>query len=159
MSISMSGANLVDDQRSGLKSSEVDQGALGEGATANTRRTGFLGLGGSETTGAALAGVTQEFATKVSNEIENYKTEINNELAKLEDKDSEVAFKGSDVKAALAKFIVSVREVAQSYTEKLSLAEKQIIASVQTVYSTQDAQLAGDMNADSGTLEGQKATN
>ena len=59
----------------------------------------------------------------VSNEIDTYVSEIDGYLDQLQDANSEVAFKGEAVKAALTKFVDSVREVAKSYTAKLKAAE------------------------------------
>ena len=57
----------------------------------------------------------------------------------------------------VADFIVKVKEVANSYLDKLSAAEQEIINSVNAAYDTQDTDLSGDLGADSSTLDGQKA--
>lgn len=159
MSISMSGATIETGERDTLKGKEVDTSITSDGATANTRRTGFLGLGGKETTGATLAGVTPTFATNVCKAIDDYKTTVQTCINKLEDKNSEQAFKGEGVKTALTNFITEVKDVANSYLDKLSAAEQEIINSVNAAYQSQDTDLSGDMAGDTSTLEGQKATN
>lgn len=153
MAISMSGATVNTEARDALLSSEIDQSITSGGAEANTQATGFLGLGGREATGAALAGVTQSFATNVSNEIDTYKSEVQGYLDKLTEAESNVAFKGEAIKASLTKFITSVRNVAKSYLDKLEAAEKQIVDSVKTAYQTQDTDLSQNLDSDSGSLE------
>lgn len=154
MAISMSGAKVETDQRDSLLASTIDSSVTSGGVTANTQGTGLFGLGGQEATGAALAGVTSTFAANVSNKIDEYCANVNQRLAELQNVDTNVAFKGSGVSSALDRFIEAVKNVAISYTNKLKAAEQQIVNSVATAYATQDADLSGNMNADSGTLEG-----
>lgn len=157
MSISMSGATVETGERDALTAASIDGSGFG-GETANTEwKRDFLWMGHDETTGASLAGVTASFATNVSNEIDTYVSEIDGYLDQLQDANSEVAFKGEAVKAALTKFVDSVREVAKSYTAKLKAAEAEIVNSVAAAYQTQDTDLSGDLSSDSGSLDGQKA--
>lgn len=157
MSISMSGATITDDERRDLNSKEVDTSITDGGATANTRRTGFLGLGGKETTGAKLAGVTPSFAKNVCNAMDTYTNSVKESINKLDSKVSSNAFKGSGITKALQDFIEEVKVVANSYLDKLNAAEQEIINSVDTAYQTQDTDLSGDMSGDTTTLDGQKA--
>lgn len=153
MAITMSGATIDTSERDNLLSSNVDGSVVSGGATANTQATGFLGLGGRETTGAALAGITESFAANVSAAIDAYKERIQTELSKLEAVESNAAFKGTAVSSALSKFVVSVREVGTNYIDKLSAAEKQIIDSVNAAYSTQDTDLSGNLNSDASSIQ------
>ena len=66
------------------------------------------------------------------------------------------AFKGASVEPAIEHFVVSVKELADSYVAQLSAAEQQIINSVSKAYSEQDTQVAGDIKTDSSTIEGEK---
>ncbi len=159
MSISMSGATIETGERDTLNASSVDASGFG-GETANQQWAPGLAPWqwfNTEASGATLAGVTASFATNVSNEIDTYVSEIDGYLDQLENANSEVAFKGEAVKAALTKFIDSVKAVAKSYTARLKAAESEIVNSVATAYNTQDSDLSGDLNSDSGSLDGQAA--
>ncbi len=138
MAISMSGASISDDSRQALKSSSIDGSFAG--GTAN---------GG----GARLAGVTEDFAKAVSLAIDTYKGDVQRAIDNINTADSGVAFKGASLKSALDNFITAVKEVANSYLEKLSAAEKQIVDSVAAAYQTQDADLSSSLGADQGSLE------
>lgn len=153
MPITMSGATIDTSERDSLLTSTVDTSVVSGGASANTRGTGFLGLGGQEATGAALAGVTADFAKNVSAAIDEYKTAVTTALGKLENVESNEAFKGAGVTAALSRFVESVKKVGNDYIDRLSSAETQIINSVQAAYSTQDTDLSGSLNADAGNLQ------
>ena len=157
MAISMSGATIETGERDGLKGSSIDTSVTSGGATANTKTTGMLWWKDTTATGATLAGVTPAFATNVCKAIDDYKTNVQTYIDKLEDKNSEQAFKGEQVKAALTNFITEIKTVANSYLDKLSAAEQEIINSVGKAYETQDTDLSGDMGADTTTLDGQKA--
>ncbi len=150
MAISMSGATVDTSERDSLLSSSIDSSVVSGGATANTSG-GFFGLG-AEASGAALAGVTDAFASHVSSAIESYKSKVQSELDKLQDIESNTAFQGTAVKSALTKFVTSVRDVGKQYLEILSAAETQIINSVAQAYQTQDADLSGNLNADAGGI-------
>jgi hypothetical protein len=65
---------------------------------------------------------------------------------------SNVAFQGEGVSAALQKFIAAVQQVANDYATRLKDAEQQIINSVHDVYTQQDTHLSGELGADSGSL-------
>lgn len=152
MAITMSGATVDTSERDSLLQSNVDGGVVNGGVTANTQSTGFLGLGGEEATGAALAGVTASFAANVSNAIETYKTNVQTELDKLQSVESNEAFKGSAISAALSNFVTAVRDVGTQYLNRLSSAEAQIINSVAAAYETQDTDLSGNLTSDSGNI-------
>lgn len=151
MAISMSGAKVQTTERDALLASTIDGSVGTGGATLNTR--GWGGLFGGEATGATLAGVTEQFAAHVSTAIDEYCNNVNQQIASLQNVETNGAFKGAGVTAALTKFVESVKEVAVSYTNKLKAAETEITASVATAYATQDTDLAGNMNADAGTLQ------
>lgn len=153
MAITMSGATVQTGERDSLLASTIDGSVASGGATANTQGTGLFGLGQQEATGASLAGITADFAANVSNAIDNYCTNVNSKIAALQNVESNVAFRGTGITAALTRFIESVKTVAESYTNKLKLAEQEITASVATAYATQDTDLSGNMNTDAGTLE------
>ena len=153
MAISMSGATVETGERDSLLSSTVDTSVTSGGATANTQATGFLGLGGREATGAALAGVTADFAKNVTTEIDSYCTSVNECIDKLSQVEVNTAFKGSGIEAALNNFIESVKAVAKSYTNKLKNAETEIVNSVAQAYQTQDTDISGDLGSDASTLE------
>ena len=146
MAISMSGATVDTSERDSLLSSSIDGGAVAGGATANTSG-GFFGIG-AEASGAALAGVTESFASHVTSAIDSYKADVQAKLDKLQAVESNSAFQGSAVSGALAKFVTSVRDVGTQYLERLSAAESQIINSVAQAYQTQDADLSGNLNSD-----------
>lgn len=156
MPITMSGATIETSERESLLSSEVDTSIVSGGVAANTHATGpfsFIGIGAQEATGAPLAGVTAEFASHVTTEIDNYKTAIQTELDKLTTVESNGAFKGEAINTALSKFIDAVRETGTQYIERLSAAETQIINSVNAAYQTQDTDLSGNLNSDAGSLQ------
>ena len=100
MAISMSGATVDTSERDSLLQSNVDGGVVQGGVTANTRGTGFLGLGGQEATGAALAGITESFASHVSTAIETYKSNVQTELDKLQSVESNEAFAAQSIAVA-----------------------------------------------------------
>lgn len=156
MAISMSGATVDSSSRDSLLSQSIDAGSFG-GVTANTAATGFFGLGGREATGANLAGVTAEFAVNFKSAADEYKAAVEAKLNALGGVSSNSAFRGEGVTAALSRFVDSVREVATSYLNKLTEAEIQISESVAKAYSSQDADLSGQMNSDSSSLNGQSA--
>lgn len=145
MAITMSGATVDQSARESLRSSYVE--GISGGETAN--RTFFGGA-----TGASLAGITDSFATHVSSAIDEYVEKIINDLNKLESVNSQVAFKGAAVNAALSRFVTAVKEVSISYTNKLKEAETEIVNNVHTAYQSQDADLSGNLDADSGALGG-----
>lgn len=151
MPISMSGAKIDSSERESLLSSQVDS-ALGTGGSTPFMSSMFAGSG--QASGAPLAGITPSFASNVSQAIDTYSSEVRGYLDAIENANSEVAFKGPEVKAALGKFITSIKEVANSYLEKLNVAETQIIESVGKAYGEQDTSLAGDMDSDSASVEG-----
>ena len=148
MPVTMSEATIDDSTRQNLLNSNVDGvapagglvDAILDGATQN------------------LVGVTAEFAQHVSSEIESYSSEIKDTLSKLEAVESNSAYQGSGVKAALEKFITGVRDVSYNYLDALAAAEKQIVNSVQQAYQTQDTDIASDMNADTANLEDNKVS-
>lgn len=155
MPITMSGATIDTSERDSLLSSTVDTSVVSGGATANTTSAWYdpAKLFTEEATGAPLAGITDTFAQNVCGKIDEYKTTISTALSELQNVESNEAFKGSAISAALSKFVESVREVGNNYITKLSSAEAQIINSVQAAYSTQDTDLSGSLNADAGNLQ------
>ena len=146
MAISMSGATVTTDTRDELLASSIDSSITSGGASPNMQATGFLGLGGKEATGAALAGITASFA---SNE---YCTTIDNAIEKLSQVDVNTAFKGTGIEGALNNFIESVKTVAKDYTNKLKAAETEIVNSVAQAYQAQDTDLTGDLGSDAAQL-------
>jgi len=156
MAISMSDATIDDSTRKELLGSEIDGSFTG--VSSGTFTDAILSsdsLGGSAV-GGGLAGITQSFATNVSNAIDTYVSTIMDDINKLENANSEVAFKGAQIKSALTNFIDGVREVAISYTNKLKAAEQQIINSVATAYQQQDADVSSNLGSDTATLESNK---
>lgn len=149
MSISMSGATVDQSSRDALLASTVDGGSTG-GVTANTKG-GFFGHGGTAS-GASLAGVTAEFAAQVSSAIDDYCANVESKLNELNAVESNGAFRGGALTAALSSFITGVKEVSMNYLAKLKEAEQQIVASVGAAYEAQDADLAGNLNSDVGTI-------
>lgn len=147
MSISMSGATVDQSSRDALLASTVDGGSTG-GVSAN--RSGPFGLGGAS--GASLAGVTAEFAAQVSSAIDDYCTSVENKLNELNAVESNGAFRGAALTGALSSFITGVKEVSMAYLAKLKVAEQEIVASVGAAYEAQDADLAGNLNSDVGTI-------
>lgn len=152
MAISMSGATVDTSERDRLLQSSVDGSAVAGGEGFNVQRTGFLGLGGVEASGVTLAGITESFASNVCTAIDNYKTAVQTELDKLQAVESNEAFKGTAVSAALEKFVTAVRDVGTQYLERLSGAETQIVNSVAQAYQTQDTDLSGNLNSDSSSI-------
>lgn len=154
MAITMSGANVDSSMstRDSFTSATVDTGVLGGGAVANTHRTGFLGLGGSEATGAPLAGVTAEFASAFSGVVDTYAADVRSKIDQLSSPEINQAFQGAGINAALANFIEGVKEVANSYLESLANVEVAITAEVAKAYADQDTELSGQLGSDTGTV-------
>lgn len=152
MAISMSGATVTTDTRDELLASSIDNSITSGGASPNMQPTGFLGLGGKEATGAALAGITASFASNVSSRIDEYCTTIDNAIEKLSQVDVNTAFKGTGIEGALNNFIESVKTVAKDYTNKLKAAETEIVNSVAQAYQAQDTDLTGDLGSDAAQL-------
>ena len=154
MAITMSNATVDTSERDSLLQSSVNGGAVEGGVTANTRTEGgVFGLFGEEVaSGQPLAGVTASFAANVSQAIETYKSNVQTELDKLQNVESNGAFRGEAITTALANFVNAVREVGTQYLERLSSAETQIINSVAQAYQTQDTDLSGNLNSDSGSI-------
>lgn len=142
MAITMSGATVDSSNRDALLTSVVDTGLLSGGAKS----------GGLFNSDAKLAGVTESFATAVSDEIDKYCSNVETILKQLETADSTVAFKGSQVGSALANFIEGVKSSAFDYLKKLKEAEQQIVDSVQKAYTTQDTDLSSNLNSDTSSL-------
>jgi len=104
------------------------------------------------TTGASLAGITPEFVSAFHDATTTYKGDIETILSELEAVDSESAFKGASLKAALAKFITSVKQVSFDYLNALKEAEDLIAESVEKVYASQDETLSSDLGSDADRL-------
>ena len=138
MAISMSGASIQDDSRQTLMSSTVDSSFAGSNAN-----------GG----GAALAGVTASFASNVTSAIDSYKADIEATINQMCQADSSDAFKGASLQSALQSFLDAVKQVANSYLQKLTDAENQIINSVNAAYASQDTDLSSNLGSDQASLE------
>ena len=160
MAVTMSNATIDNTERESFLNSEVDTSVTAGGAQLNTvtnREGGIFGLFGRDvtsTTGAKLAGVTPQFAQHVKSAIDDYISSIDYWLNQIQDTNSNVAFKGEAISAALSSFVSSIREVANSFTNKLKIAEQQIIDSVDLAYKTQDEHVSGEMNTDSSNVSG-----
>lgn len=89
-------------------------------------------------------------SNRVHTEIEEYTTNINTILGKLE---SSAAFQGTGIKNALVTFITVVKDVSVRYTNALKKSEKQIISEVKRVYAQQDTDVSGNLSSDSATLQ------
>ena len=140
MAISLSSYELEQDKKDELMSKTIDPSNFG---------SDMFG-------GQPLVGITAEFATAVSGKIEEYEKTIKEKLGELQEAKASGAFKGASVEPAIEHFVVSVKELADSYVAQLSAAEQQIINSVSKAYSEQDTQVAGDIKTDSSTIEGEK---
>lgn len=148
MAITMSNATIDDSARQALHSTQLDGGIMpGFGDFAG----GALGevLDPSE----SLAGITPSFATNVSSAIEDYCSNINGIIGKLEAVESSSAFKGSAIEGSLVKFIESVKQVSLNWVTALKNAEQQIVQQVQKAYETQDTDISSNLNSDASTLE------
>lgn len=153
MAISMSGAQVDTSARDSLLGSSVNGSITNGTVQANTQTVWDSPITNhSEATGASLAGVTASFATNVCSEIDSYIQSIQDHINAMVAAQSNVAFQGEGVSAALQKFISAVQQVANDYANRLKGAEQQIINSVHDVYSQQDAHLSGELGADSGSL-------
>ena len=141
MAITMSGATVDSSNRDTLLTSVVDTGLLSGGVAGSFWHSD-----------AKLAGVTEQFATAVSGEIDKYCSDVETILKQLEAADSAVAFKGSQIDTALSSFIEGVKSSAFDYLKKLKEAEQQIVDSVQKAYTTQDTDLSSNLNSDTSSL-------
>lgn len=113
-------------------------------------------LGGSSGGSAqSIVGITGDFQGDVTDAIEEYIEEVNEIIEQIEAVETEGAFKGSAIGNALTNFVIGVKNVATSYTDKLRQVESDIIAGVQTVYETQDTDLSSGLGSDQSTIEGQ----
>lgn len=148
MSISMSGATVDQSSREALLASTVD--ASSTGGVIPNRKGGFFT--DVVDTGATLAGITPEFAAQASSAIDEYCANVESKLNELNAVESGSAFRGTALTGALNNFITGVKEVSINYLTKLKDAEQQIVNSVGTAYETQDADLAGNLNSDIGTI-------
>lgn len=92
-------------------------------------------------------------SNRVHTEIEEYTTNINTILGKLEAVESSAAFQGTGIKNALVTFITVVKDVSVRYTNALKESEKQIISEVKRVYAQQDTDVSGNLSSDSATLQ------
>jgi len=102
------------------------------------------------------AGITADFASAVSTEIESLKTNIKSKLDEMTSESSDTAIKGTEVTNAIKNFIDGVILVANSYNDALTAAENEIVNKVSEAYTKQDENLASDLNTDKGTLEQSK---
>ena len=152
MAITMSDARIETDERSSLKGAEINSNVLGEGVSFNYGD----GFGNREATGATLAGVTQSFGEHLQKTMLAYRKSVDDILNELQYVVSTKAFQGAGVQGALEKFVTSVREVAKSYMLKLTIAENQILSSVQKAYATQDSDLNQSMSGDATTLDNEQ---
>ena len=148
MAISMSGAEVDTSQRDALLGSNVNGSVTAGNETANTK-----GWFNPKPTGAALAGVTANFAGHVCAEIDDYIRSITGHIDAMVAAQSNVAFQGEGVSGALQRFITAVQAVANDYANRLKGAEQQIINSVQEVYTAQDSHLSGELSSDAGGLQ------
>ena len=135
-----------------LLNSSVDAGVVG-GNISQQREETFVWTGvGGNTSGAKLAGVTEDFAESVSDKIEEYCKTVEDILKDLESTDSKIAFKGEAIGRALENFVSGVKESAFSYLNKLKAAEQQIVYSVNKTYQAQDTDISGNLSADASKL-------
>ena len=148
MAITMSDATIDDSARQTLHSTQLDGGIMpGIGDFAGNAFGEVLDPSES------LAGITPSFATNVSSAIEDYCSNINGIIGKLEAVESSSAFKGSAIEGSLVKFIESVKQVSLNWVTALKNAEQQIIQQVQKAYETQDTDISSNLNSDASTLE------
>lgn len=151
MAITMSDATIDDSARQTLHSTELDGGIMPIPGVGNPIPGG--GFFDHLIPGESLAGITPSFATNVSSAIEDYCSNINGIIGKLEAVESSSAFKGSAIEGSLVKFIESVKQVSLNWVTALKNAEQQIIQQVQKVYETQDTDISSNLNSDASTLE------
>ena len=97
-------------------------------------------------------GITADMVSQIQTAYDNYISQINSDIAQIENPEVNQAFKGSSVETAFKNLVSSVKETAQRFTQSLKEAEMQIIQEVQKAYETQDTSIAGDINSDAGTL-------
>lgn len=148
MSISMSDAQVHDDHRQSFLSSNVNTEVIQGGEELNQTSS----ILGSNPTGKPLAGITSAFATNVVAKIDDYIEGINATLEKLNTADPEIGIKGGAVDVAIKHFVLAVKQEAKNYTDKLRVAETQIINSVSVAYGTQDSDLGANLQSDSSML-------
>lgn len=149
MAITMSDATIDDSARQNLHSTQLDGGIV-SGTIVDIPMGGISELFNPS---ESLAGITPSFATNVSSAIEDYCSNINGIIGKLEAVESSSAFKGSAIEGSLVKFIESVKQVSLNWVTALKNAEQQIIQQVQKAYETQDTDISGNLNSDASTLE------
>lgn len=153
MAISMSGAKVDTSERDSLLGKSIDESMTTGGVSPNTEEVGWwFWEKHDEATGVAVAGVTESFAKNVTAKIDEYTANVKGIVNGMTAADINIAFKGTKVQEAVAKFIESVQNVANNYLDKLASAENTIINSVETAYATQDEDLSSNMSSDSGSL-------
>jgi len=147
MAVTMSGATVEHSARDVLLSKSVDN-SFQNGASSS-------GMFGNE----PIVGITASFAANVTGAIDNYVNDIQTILSEISTVQTNEAFKGAGLEGALNNFVESVKTVATNYIRGLRDAENQIINSVAKAYATQDTDISGNINSDSGTLESSNTFN
>ena len=154
MPITMSEANVDGALQAAdnFNNTNVDYDATG-GATLNTTRTGFLGLGGTEATGAPLAGITPEFVAAYKTALDAYQGEVDAKVDQMTNPDVNQAFKGTGVQTALNNFVEGVKAVAKAYDLVLTDVQRQMADEVKATYGSQDDNLGGQLGNDTSRLQ------
>lgn len=122
--------------------------------------TGLIGRGGIvDNSVSGAAGIKENFATALDDAINDYVSELNKTLDKLETNPNVLqAFKGDLTVSAIQKLIKAVKNEAQLYTKSLREAEQAIIEQVAQLYQSQNQSVADSMNTDTNNLAGSNQT-
>lgn len=97
--------------------------------------------------GYTVVGINAEKIPAMKTAIEGYVTTINNELAKLNNYNPEVAFKGSEIVPALKEYIEAVKELCGNIVSHM-LAFRDQLDVIYTAYTTRDANTASSLRTE-----------
>lgn len=133
MSISMSDAKVDDSERTAIKNLSHEVSV-------------------SEVNSTNVVGITTEFEKNLHTAIDTYMSPVNVAIGEMCSPVSSGAFKGTLISSSIEQFVSAVKEVAESYSNKLASAEKEIITNVRNAYSSQDVTAGGKLNVATGAL-------
>ncbi len=127
----------------------ISLGGINPGMTSGIAFLGSSLIGGNV---VGRAGITADMVSQIETAYDNYISQINDDIAQIENPEVNQAFKGSSVESAFKNLVAAVKETAHEFTQSLKEAEMQIIQEIQKAYEAQDTSIAGDINSDAGTL-------
>lgn len=142
-------------------SSEMDSSgftsAVGEQASLSTTEPGLFGIPVTTTTpnytAQSQAGIKENFKSSLDTAISSYIGTLKQKINQVEtNANVSQGFNGTEIEASVKKLIVALKNEVTYYATALQNAQEEIVAAVESAYSKHDAEVAGEMDADTATL-------